>query len=90
MCTDCSCSTVNIEATPQTDGAAIVATYNVTGMTCGHCAATVTAKINQLDDVTSVDVDIATGGVTVHSRTPLDDHQVRAAIEDAGFALDPA
>jgi copper chaperone CopZ len=90
MCTDCSCSTVNIQATPEVTEDTIVATFNVTGMTCGGCAGTVTDKLSQLDDVSSVDVDITTGAVTVHSSKPLDDNHVRAAIEDAGYAATPA
>jgi copper chaperone len=89
MCTDCSCSTVNIQDAPEAADGAIVATYNVTGMTCGHCASTVNDKLSQLDEVTSVDIDVTTGAVTVHSSKPLDDNHVRTAIEDAGYAVTP-
>ncbi|GAB3930275.1 hypothetical protein GCM10029976_031700 [Kribbella albertanoniae] len=86
MCTDCNCGTVDIEAAPPSvhDTAA---TYNVVGMTCGGCAGRVSTSIGKLDGVTSVDVDVATGTVAVHSSTPLADDQVRAAIEDAGYQL---
>ncbi|TCM39528.1 heavy-metal-associated domain-containing protein [Kribbella sp. VKM Ac-2568] len=63
------------------------ATYTVAGMTCGGCARSVNNSISKLDGVTSVDVDVTTGTVAVHSSTPLDDDQVRAAIEDAGYQL---
>jgi copper chaperone CopZ len=42
-------------------------TYTVTGMTCGHCVASVTEEISELDGVTDVAVDLPTGAVTVTS-----------------------
>jgi len=62
-------------------------TYTVTGMTCGHCVASVTEEISELDGVTDVAVDLPTGAVTVTSRAPLDDAAVRAAVEEAGYTL---
>lgn len=62
-------------------------TYAVSGMTCGHCAAAVTSELKSLDGVTDVHVDLVAGGtstVTVASQAPLDDIQVRAALEEAG------
>lgn len=87
MCTDCSCSTVNIETAPPTAEATTATTYSVVGMTCGGCASSVSAGIGKLDGVTSVDVDVATGTVAVRSSTPLDDEKVRAAVEGAGYQL---
>lgn len=62
-------------------------TWTVTGMTCGHCVASVTEEVSELAGVRHVDVDLATGAVTVTSTTPLDDDAVRAAVEEAGYAL---
>ena len=62
-------------------------TYTVTGMTCGHCAASVTEEITEIDGVTDVAVDVPTGAVTVTSDQPLDEAQVRAAVEEAGYQL---
>jgi copper chaperone CopZ len=62
-------------------------TYTVTGMTCGHCAASVTEEISELDGVESVDVVVDTGAVTVTSAAPLDEADVRAAVEEAGYHL---
>jgi len=61
--------------------------YTVTGMTCGHCVASVTEEVSELDGVQNVDVDLATGAVTVTSTKPLEDDAVRAAVEEAGYAL---
>ncbi|WP_103347549.1 heavy-metal-associated domain-containing protein [Amycolatopsis sp. CA-128772] len=62
-------------------------TYSVTGMTCGHCAGSVEAEIRELDGVTGVAVDLATGAVTVHSTGPLSVDDVRGAVEEAGYRL---
>ena len=60
-------------------------TYTVTGMTCGHCVTSVTEEISEIDGVTGVDVDLGTGAVTVLADGPLDDEQIRAAVEEAGY-----
>ena len=39
--------------------------YTVAGMTCGHCVSAVSEEIGKLDGVAGVQVDLATGAVTV-------------------------
>ena len=62
-------------------------TYTVNGMTCSHCVMSVTEEIAALDGVTDVAVDLPTGAVAVTSDRPLDEAQVRAAVEEAGYEL---
>ena len=62
-------------------------TWTVTGMTCGHCVASVTEEIGELDGVEAVSVVLDTGTVTVTSTRPLDRADVQAAVEEAGYAL---
>ena len=62
-------------------------TYTVSGMTCEHCVASVTEEISELDGVTGVAVDLPTGAVKVTSTKPLDNADVRAAVEEAGYQL---
>ncbi|GGS34819.1 MULTISPECIES: heavy-metal-associated domain-containing protein [Actinokineospora] len=62
-------------------------TYTVTGMTCGHCAASVREEVGTIDGVQNIDVDVPTGKVTVVSAQPLDRERVRAAVEEAGYQL---
>ncbi|WP_420123130.1 heavy-metal-associated domain-containing protein [Nakamurella sp.] len=65
-------------------------TYDVTGMTCGHCVAAVTEEIGALAGVTDVSVDLqpgTTSRVTVTSDRPLPDEAVRAAVDEAGYEL---
>lgn len=64
-----------------------VQTYTVVGMTCDHCVSAVKAEVGQIEGVSSVDVDLASGGVTVTSDRALDPEDVRAAIEEAGYEL---
>jgi copper chaperone CopZ len=62
-------------------------TYTVAGMTCAHCVASVTEEISEIEGVTDVAVDLPSGAVTVTSREPLDQVQVRAAVEEAGYRI---
>jgi len=61
--------------------------YTVVGMTCGHCVNAVTEEVAQLPGVTAVDVDLASGGLTVTSDAPVDETAVRAAVEEAGYVV---
>jgi copper chaperone len=62
-------------------------TYTVTGMTCGHCVASVTEEISEIAGVTDVAVELSTGAVTVTSTEPVSDADVRTAVEEAGYRL---
>ncbi len=62
-------------------------TYTVTGMTCGHCVSAVTEEVTAVPGVTAVDVDLASGRLTVTSDAPVDDDAVRAAVDEAGYEL---
>jgi copper chaperone len=62
-------------------------TYTVVGMTCGHCVDAVTEEVSAVPGVTAVDVDLASGGLTVSSTEPVDDDAVRAAVEEAGYQV---
>jgi len=63
------------------------AEYHVTGMTCGHCVASVTEEVHEIAGVTDVTVDLASGGVRVTSVQPVSDADVKAAVEEAGYQL---
>ena len=63
------------------------ATFTVAGMTCGHCVNAVTEEVSQLAGVTAVDVDLASGGLTVTSEASVDGAAVRAAVEEAGYEV---
>ncbi|MEJ2857229.1 MULTISPECIES: heavy-metal-associated domain-containing protein [unclassified Saccharothrix] len=64
-----------------------VTTYTVSGMTCGHCVSSVTEELTAVDGVTGVDVELATGAVTVTSTRELGHDEVKAAVTEAGYSL---
>lgn len=91
MCDSCSCSsnasanTAVATADPST--AAVSNVYAVAGMTCGHCVTAVTGEVTKIDGVTGVNVDVASGRVTIESATEIDESTLRDAIDEAGYAL---
>ena len=62
-------------------------TYTVSGMTCSHCVASITEEVTQIPGVVDVQVDLATGAVTIASQSALEDAAVREAVEEAGYEL---
>jgi copper ion binding protein len=61
-------------------------TYQVTGMTCGHCVQAVTSEVSAIDGVTDVQVDLESGRVDVTGEG-VTEEAVRAAVDEAGYAL---
>jgi len=62
-------------------------TYQVTGMTCEHCARAVTGELADVPGVSAVNVALVPGGVssvTVTSDAPLPAETVAAALDEAG------
>jgi copper chaperone CopZ len=64
-------------------------TFQVTGMTCGHCQRAVTEEISRIPGVQDVTVDLPTGGVTITAAQPVDRADVACAVDEAGYALVP-
>ncbi|HEU4806623.1 MAG TPA: heavy metal-associated domain-containing protein [Homoserinimonas sp.] len=62
-------------------------TFAVNGMTCSHCANSVSSEVGKVAGVTDVQVDVAGGRVTVTSDAPLDGTVVGQAVEEAGYQL---
>jgi copper ion binding protein len=61
-------------------------TYDVTGMTCEHCVNAVSGEVGGVPGVSSVSVDLGAGKVTV-AGDGFTDEQIRAAVDEAGYAL---
>ncbi len=62
-------------------------TFQVDGMTCGHCASAVTEELQALDGVTAVDVELVAGGtstVRVDVARELTAAEVSDALDEAG------
>ncbi len=62
-------------------------TYIVEGMTCGHCVSSVQEEVSEVSGVDAVEVDLASGSVTVTSQQPVDVAAIRQAVTDAGYQL---
>ncbi|MEU0395478.1 heavy-metal-associated domain-containing protein [Streptomyces sp. NPDC006208] len=84
---DCCTSDGSCSTSPATAAEGQAGVYNVSGMTCGHCKATLTNEIGALDGVLSVDVDLGTGQVTVTTSGEPDDALLAKVVDDAGYEL---
>ena len=58
--------------------------YEVPGVHCANCEAAIKKAIGPIDGVDAVEVDLETKKVVVRGAT-LDDAELRAAIDDAGY-----
>jgi len=56
-------------------------------MTCGHCEMSVTKELSKLPGAQDVKVSSATGTATLSVDESVDDAQVTAAVEEAGYKL---
>ncbi|RGE21481.1 heavy-metal-associated domain-containing protein [Leucobacter sp. wl10] len=59
--------------------------YQVTGMTCGHCEMSIREEVGEVEGVTDIEVSAQTGRLVVSGTGEIDDAQVLAAVEEAGY-----
>jgi copper chaperone len=62
--------------------------FNVSDMTCGHCASTITKAVKEVDAAARCEIDLATKKVRIVSEREAAEFQ--AAIDDAGYTPVPA
>ncbi len=60
--------------------------YSVPDMHCAHCRTAIAGEVNAVEGVQHVDVDLDEKTVTIRG-TELDDAAIRAAIDEAGYAV---
>ena len=60
-------------------------TFQVKGMSCGHCVGAVTQAVKSVDPQADVKVDLATGKVEVRSQQ--DHAAIARAIEEEGYKV---
>ncbi len=58
--------------------------YVVTGMTCGHCVAHVQEEVCEISGVSDVQVELASGKMTITSEAPIEFSAVAEAVAEAG------
>lgn len=68
----------------------ITTNYRVTGMTCGHCEASVREEVGAVSGVESVTASASAGTLTVTGVADLDQTEVVAAVRDAGYTAEPS
>ena len=61
-------------------------TYQVEGMTCEHCAASVREEVGEIAGVTKINIDVTSGQIAV-SGSDFTDAQVNAAVSEAGYSV---
>jgi copper ion binding protein len=66
-----------------------VQVFRVNGMTCGHCVRAVSDEVAKVPGVHRVDVDLGAGEVTVAAENAVEQTQIAAAVEEAGYELGP-
>ena len=65
-------------------------TLNISGMTCGHCVASVTEELEAIDGVDNVSVDLNAGGIStavVSSSRTLSPVELGEAVAEAGYLV---
>ena len=60
-------------------------TFQVPGMTCGHCQGAVTDELSKINGVTKVYVDLDTKKVSFESDVAVEWQIIVDAIDEAGF-----
>ena len=60
--------------------------YTVQGMTCSHGVLSVREEVSEVSGVSAVDVDLASGRLTVTGNA-VDEQAVRDAVADAGYEV---
>jgi len=67
----------------------VTSEYLVSGMTCGHCVASVTKEVRTIPGVTDVQVDLRSGDLVITSDTGISFEAVEAAVDEAGYSVTP-
>jgi copper chaperone len=60
----------------------------IKGMSCQHCAASVTDALNTVEGVSDVSVDLDSGMARFELREGADPRQVKQAVETIGFSVE--
>lgn len=90
----CGCSSdsqpISLTAGADQPAGPVRTELRIQGMTCGHCVASVSEELHELEAVTAVDITLVAHGTStavITSTTAPDDAALRAAIDEAGYEL---
>lgn len=65
-------------------------TLKIDGMTCGHCVASVTEELREVEGVTDVEVFLSAGGTStanVTTSSPVENALLTQAVREAGYTV---
>lgn len=62
----------------------MIATYTVSGMTCGHCVHAVKSEVSAIPGVTAVELNLEDAKLQVTSDEPIDFDRLVEAVAEAG------
>ena len=68
----------------------ITTTISISGLTCGHCVASVTEELEALEDVSNVTVELNKGGIsraTIVSGNEFPPARLAEAVAEAGYLV---
>jgi copper chaperone len=59
--------------------------FQVTGMSCGHCEASVREELSKIGAIEQIYVSAASGKLVITTTEPVADADVIAAVDEAGY-----
>lgn len=62
-------------------------TIKISGMSCGHCVASVTKALSEIDGITDVGVSLEKGEATYNETKPVAEEIINKAISKIGFTV---
>lgn len=82
-------SNKNINETNEKKGKNIMKkTFKVNGMMCEHCKANVEKALSSIPNITEINIDLESKNVTVSSENEINNEEIKAVIEDAGYSVE--
>ena len=64
-----------------------MASIKINGMSCGHCVASVTNALNEIEGITDVQVDLEKGAATYKQEKEIALETIKDAISKIGFEV---
>ncbi len=64
-----------------------MASVKINGMSCGHCVASVTKALTEIDGISEVQVDLGTGLATFQEEKEIALETIKDAISKIGFEV---
>ncbi len=64
-----------------------MATIKISGMRCGHCVASVTNALSEIEGISEVQIDLEKGEASYEENSPLAPEIIKNAISRIGFEV---